>query len=242
MQRSRWSLSGVLVLTMAFGPGTIGPARAQEPSRPAAEAPQTTSTPRGGTLVKTGRHQFEVFFYKTGVRVFPRNAAEKPVAVSALNGTAMFVLPGVSKPFVYPLQGAVAGNGPAPRSLDLGVDLSKVPVSGTKVTFEIHGLADPAEPSATFTLPFALPGPAATATATPTATPRVVPATLSITRAAAADQPAINAQRVCRVSGAPLGSMGTPIKAARGDRAIFLCCQGCVKRIQANPDQYLGPR
>jgi hypothetical protein len=36
--------------------------------------------------------------------------------------------------------------------------------------------------------------------------------------------------------------MGTPIKVTRGDRAIFLCCQSWVKRIQANPDQYLGPR
>ena len=78
-----------------------------------------------------------------------------------------------------------------------------------------------------------MPGPA------PAATPRVVPATLSITRSKAADQAAINAQRVCKVSGEPLGSMGTPIKVVRGDRAIFLCCQSCVKRIQANPDPYL---
>jgi hypothetical protein len=34
--------------------------------------------------------------------------------------------------------------------------------------------------------------------------------------------------------------MGAPIKVTRGDRAVFLCHQGCVKRIQANPDPYFG--
>jgi hypothetical protein len=48
------------------------------------------------------------------------------------------------------------------------------------------------------------------------------------------------AQWVCKVSGEPLGSMGAPIKVTGGDRSAFLCCQGCVKRIQANPDRYFG--
>jgi hypothetical protein len=170
------------------------------------------------------------------VRIFPRDAAEKPVAVSSLTGTATFALPGASKPFVYPLQGNAAGSAPAASSLDLGLDLSKVPTSGAKVTFLINGLSDPAEPSASFTVPFVLPGSAPVATAPR----RIVPAALSITRSTASDQAAINAQRVCKVSGEPLGSMGPPVKVTRGDRAVFLCCQGCVKRIQANPDQYFG--
>jgi hypothetical protein len=211
-----------MTLVLGFGPG--GPARAQEPP---------SLSPRGGSLAKTGRHRFEVFFYKTGVRIYPRDAAEAPVATSPLTGTATFVLPGAATPFVYPLKGAVAGNGPAPGSLDLAVDLGRVPATGTQVTFRIEGLADPAEPVATFTVPFRL---------TANASPRVavVPATLTITRSTPADQAAINAQRVCKVSGEPLGSMGAPIKVTRGDRMVFLCCQGCVRRVQANSDQYLG--
>jgi hypothetical protein len=69
-----------------------------------------------------------------------------------------------------------------------------------------------------------------------------VPTALTISRTTAADQAAISAQRVCKVSGEPLGSMGVPIKVTRGDRSIFLCCPGCVKSIQANPDRYLGAR
>jgi hypothetical protein len=68
------------------------------------------------------------------------------------------------------------------------------------------------------------------------------PAALPITvaRAAQADQATINAQRVCPVSGKPLGSMGGPIKVVRGNRAVFLCCQGCVRTVQAAPDRYFG--
>src|SRR5436309_2445583 len=64
---------------------------------------------------------------------------------------------------------------------------------------------------------------------------------LAITKATRADDKAIAAQKVCPVSGEELGSMGTPIKVTRGSRSIFLCCQGCVKQIQADPDKYLGP-
>jgi len=240
MQRSRSSNVFALAMTLAFtldlAPGDTVAARGQEPPKPV-EPLQTSLTPRGGTLAKTGRHQFEVFFYKTGVRIFPRDAAETLVTAASLTGTATFALPGAPKPFVYQLQGAAPGNGRPPSSLDLGLDLSKVPVSGTQVTFQILGLPDPSEPTASFTVPFVLTGSVPTAKA-----PRVVPATLSITRSTAADQAAISAQRVCKVSGETLGSMGAPIKVTRGDRAIFLCCQSCVKRIQANPDQYLGPR
>jgi hypothetical protein len=224
------------ILSIAVSAVATESARAQEPPKAAAEAPQTALTSRGGVLAKTGRHQFEVIFYKTGVRIFPRDAAEKPVTVSSLTGTATFALPGASKPFVYPLQGNTTGGVSAASSLDLGLDLSKVPASGTKVTFRIDGLSDPAEPSTSFTVPFILPGSPPVATAPR----RIVPATLSITRSTAVDQAAIDAQRVCKVSGEPLGSMGAPIKVVRGDRAVFLCCQGCVKRIQANPDQYFG--
>jgi hypothetical protein len=223
-------------MTLAF---SLDPARAREPSGPAVEAPQTSLPPRGGSQAKTARHRFEVFFYKTGLRIFPRATAEKPVAVFSLTGTATFSLPGAPNPFVYRLQGAAPGNGPAPGSLDLALDLGKVPVSGTRVTFQIDGLADPAEPSASFTVPFVL---TASAPAPAAAPRRILPASLSITRSTAVDQGAINAQRVCKVSGEPLGSMGTPLKVTRGDRSVFLCCQGCVKRIQANADQYLGPR
>ena len=38
----------------------------------------------------------------------------------------------------------------------------------------------------------------------------------------------------------PLGSMGGPIKVMVGDKPIFLCCKGCIKKVQAEPAKYLA--
>ncbi len=47
-------------------------------------------------------------------------------------------------------------------------------------------------------------------------------------------------QQICPVSGMPLGSMGTPIKVAVGDRFVFICCEGCRDRLQSEPVKYLA--
>jgi YHS domain-containing protein len=38
----------------------------------------------------------------------------------------------------------------------------------------------------------------------------------------------------------PLGGMGTPIKVMVGDKPIYLCCKGCIKKIEAEPAKYLA--
>jgi hypothetical protein len=43
-------------------------------------------------------------------------------------------------------------------------------------------------------------------------------------------------QRVCPVSGEPLGSMGTPYKMIVGGRTVFLCCEGCAGVVEQDPD------
>jgi len=42
------------------------------------------------------------------------------------------------------------------------------------------------------------------------------------------DQVKIAAQKICPVSGKPLGSMGTSLKTKIGEEEIFLCCKGCT--------------
>jgi hypothetical protein len=101
------------------------------------------------------------------------------------------------------------------------MDLSKVPTQGVKLTVLVKGLAHPAE----FTVPF---GPAATAA-------------LTVTKSTEADAAAIAAQKTCPVSHEALGAeMGPPLKVARGDRAVFVCCDACVPKIKVDPDAYLA--
>jgi hypothetical protein len=199
----------------------LGPAGAAT----AQEAHGIGMAEHGGVVARTPHHHFEVVFRKDGLAVYPSGTDGKPVASARLSGTATFFHPGSPRPwFARPLRVGATGAGAMAAPLGLDMDLGQVPTAGAKVTFQVAGLPDPAETTATFTVPFAL-GEAAR---------------LTFTKATAADQKAIAAQKVCPVSGESLGSMGTPVKATRGDRSIFLCCQSCLKTVQADPNKFLG--
>lgn len=43
------------------------------------------------------------------------------------------------------------------------------------------------------------------------------------------DQLKVAVQKICPVTGKPLGSMGDPLKVKIGEEEIFLCCKGCMK-------------
>ncbi len=141
-------LAGI-VLASTWGASRLGLVVAQEETKPAKSA-------RGGLLAKSHGHQFEVFFYPTGVRVFPMDPAGKPIDASQLAGTATFYHPNSPKPwFSRPLQGT-------PTSLDLAIGLSNAPPSGAKVAFEITGVPGRADSKAAFTVPLEfVPQPAA---------------------------------------------------------------------------------
>jgi Cu(I)/Ag(I) efflux system membrane fusion protein len=47
-------------------------------------------------------------------------------------------------------------------------------------------------------------------------------------------------QKICPVAGAPLGSMGVPVKVTVKDRDVFLCCEGCRGSLLEDPDKYLA--
>jgi hypothetical protein len=123
-----------------FDAWAVGVVDAQEASKP-------VKSPRDGLLARTTRHQFEVFFYPTGVRVFTQDTTGAAVDASRLGGTATFYHPNSPRPwFSRPLRGE-------PASLDLAIGLSNAPSVGAKVAFEITGLSDPSESNAAFTIP-----------------------------------------------------------------------------------------
>jgi hypothetical protein len=68
--------------------------------------------------------------------------------------------------------------------------------------------------------------------ATPTAPP---PSALS-----AEDQLLVTQQKICPVTGQPLGSMGTPFRVVVAGRPLFVCCEGCVPALKKNPSKYLA--
>lgn len=64
--------------------------------------------------------------------------------------------------------------------------------------------------------------------------------TMTISTATAADNEPIAKQNICPVMDEPLGGMGQPVKVMIGETPIFLCCKGCIKKIQAEPAKYLA--
>lgn len=55
-----------------------------------------------------------------------------------------------------------------------------------------------------------------------------------------ADRALAEKQKVCPVSGEPLGVMGKPYKVTVKGQEVFLCCPSCESEIKANPDKYLA--
>lgn len=56
----------------------------------------------------------------------------------------------------------------------------------------------------------------------------------------AEDRQMVELQKICPVTDAALGSMGTPIKVRVGDRDVFICCEGCREDLLENADKYLA--
>ena len=54
------------------------------------------------------------------------------------------------------------------------------------------------------------------------------------------DRALARAQKVCPVTGEPLGSMGKPEKITVEGREVFICCAGCEDMIREDPEQYLS--
>lgn len=54
------------------------------------------------------------------------------------------------------------------------------------------------------------------------------------------DRRLAEAQGYCAVTEEPLGSMGVPIKLTLKDQPVFICCKGCQRKAEANPDTALA--
>jgi len=63
----------------------------------------------------------------------------------------------------------------------------------------------------------------------------------NLAKLSAEDRKLAEAQKFCAVQeGNLLGSMGTPVRILVKGQPVFLCCEGCTKKAQSNPDQTLA--
>ncbi len=135
----------------------------------AEEETKVSHSRRGGLLLATEEHRFEVFFYPTGVRVFPLDADGKAVDTSRLTASASVSYPGAppERWLARPLHPVPTEKGVAPTSLVASIDLADAPQKTTTVVFEIGGLPGATASAAAFKIPLEF---VAKAAATPTNT------------------------------------------------------------------------
>ncbi|QEH31814.1 hypothetical protein OJF2_02790 [Aquisphaera giovannonii] len=150
--RARTTFLALAAFTLAGVGQPLAPAQGPSPSpspspRPSSSEPARSA--RGGLVATTPAHRFEVFFYRSGVRVFGQAPGGQAVDLSRAAGTATFYHPNSPEPwFSRPLRPSTDNAG----SMELPLNLNRVPMTGARVAFEVRGLPGPGE-TASFTLP-----------------------------------------------------------------------------------------
>ena len=66
------------------------------------------------------------------------------------------------------------------------------------------------------------------------------PSRVAAARASDQDRAAIQAQGFCPVMNKPLGGHGVPWKMSVDGNEIFVCCAGCIRKVQEDPQRYLA--
>lgn len=191
----------------------------------AASEPATQPAPHGGQISTIPDGACEVVYQPKETRVYLYGTSGQPVSAKGVQGEIILQVRGRDQLFRYPLQyiAPPAGSG-GHDYLAVAVDVSRIRDGDMEVRFQLLDLPFQRRQT-TFVQTFAL----------AKARPQVTQAALE-----QADQAGIAQQKTCPVTGAALGSMGGPIKLLVGNQPVYLCCQGCLGKVQQNPDYYLN--
>lgn len=169
--------------------------------------------PHGGSLRQTDGIQLETVVSHGGIQVFVYDRAGKPMAVDKARGATALRVEGNAKQYRYDLLPDGKGGLAAP------VNLTAIAGRQIELAFRVVGLASVGSEGVTYR------------------EVATVPATEQQLAAAA-----IARQKVCPVSGKPLGSMGDPIAVDVNGQPVFVCCAGCVNAVKADPAKYATGR
>lgn len=66
------------------------------------------------------------------------------------------------------------------------------------------------------------------------------PAVPASAEAASVAQAPNGGQKTCPVTGAKLGSMGTPIPVTVNGQTVYVCCRDCAAKVRKDPGTYLA--
>jgi YHS domain-containing protein len=179
----------------------------------AISSPQGVTGPHGGSIKQTGKLQMETVVSQRGIQVFAYEQSGQPVTVRDVRGAASLRIEGNAKRYRYDLLPDGKGG------LTVPVNLSKVAGRQVEIVIQLFGISGVGRSGVQLK--------------------EVATVPVSEAQLAAA---AIARQKICPVSGKPLGSMGDPLAVEVGSGRVFVCCAGCVNAVKANPEKYLSGR
>lgn len=186
--------------------------QSQSPSQVSLSAP-VANGPHGGSLRQTNGIQLETVVSQAGIQLFVYDRAGKPVTVSRGRGAASLRVEGNAKRYRYDLLPDGKGGLTAPVNLSA--------IAGRQIEIDIQLVGMPVAKGRTVSFQ------------------EIASVPASEQQLAAA---AIARQKLCPVSGKPLGSMGAPVSVDVNGQRLFVCCAGCVGKVKANPARYAAGR
>jgi YHS domain-containing protein len=215
----------IIRTTAAFvasvGIATIACAQLQQPSQPNSPKPATSAVakpaagPHGGSVQKVGKMRVESLLEPGGLRLFAYDSQGRSLDLRAARGLATLQIEDDAKRYRYDLFPELKKDKSA-QSLAAAVDLSRLAGRQVEIRYQLVGISGAERRPTQF------------------ATSATIPLTSAQQVAAA-----IEAQKVCPVSGQPLGGMGKTIAVTIGDQTIYVCCASCIDTLKANPTKYL---
>ncbi len=185
---------------------------AQEPLGPLRQ-PKVVNGPHGGSLRQVDQVSVETVVSQAGVQVYLLDQSGNAIAVSQGRGVASVRIDGNAKRYRYDLVPDEKGG------LIATLDLSKMEGRRLEIDLQLVGMPATGGKGLKFHEVASVPA--------------------SEQQLANA---AINRQKLCPVSGKPLGSMGRPVAVETNDQQVYVCCAGCVGAVKANADKYLAAR
>ncbi len=174
--------------------------------------------PHGGNLYRAGDLQAETVIEPGALRLFVYDRDGQPIDLRAARGLATLKVQGGAKRYRYDLFPEIRKDQSA-EALAVAVDLRRIAGQQAEIAVQLVGVPGAERQPVTFT---------ASAVAPMTEQQRIAAA--------------IAGQKVCPVSGQPLGSMGEPIPVTIGEQTVYVCCAGCIDAVNANPERYLATK
>jgi hypothetical protein len=187
--------------------------------------PQLVLTPHGGEYISTEANYYEVVYMPLQTRIYFFDSKLKPLSARDVHAQMSVQLPMDSTARHVPFQYVAMPPGVAEQDYIVAVlDMRQLQDKETPITLEFSGLSDRRHPTASFT---------------PRFSPSKMRPYVARVLPTEADREGVYRQRICPVSGAPLGSRGPVTKLYIADFPLYVAGDDCIAAVQEAPEKFL---